>query len=208
MYKRQGGWCGFVGGCRRSGCGRGARHIPAPSLVFDDQALQHFAHDGLFIGRQLADRLELQAQLFAGFQSESAGAAALRGLQALGPAEGAAMGAIAAIQNLGNGAKTAEQTFEIMDGVLRSKAADLVGHSTIPAQILNVEGKVVSTQQIPISQLLSPKASINVSSGAKMDRFMETLKQTKAGSAPPPITVTPGANGTRISNVPLDPVGH
>lgn len=99
------------------------------------------------------------------------------------------------------------ETFEIMDGVRRTKAADLVGNPTIPAQILNVEGKVVGTQNLPVSQLLSPKPSIDVSTTVNMDLFMNTLNQTKAGSIPPPILVQPGSGGIPIRNVPLDPLG-
>ena len=104
-------------------------------------------------------------------------------------------------------AKGGGQTFEILDGVRRSKAGDLVGNQTIPGQILNAEGKVVGTQNIPISQLLSPKPSIDVSTTVNMNRFMDTLNKTKAGSVPPPITVTPGGRGVPIRDVPLDPLG-
>jgi hypothetical protein len=91
--------------------------------------------------------------------------------------------------------------------VRRAKAADLVGNTTLPAQVLNAEGKIVRTQDIPINQLLSPKSSIDVSTTINMDRFMNTLNQTKAGLIPPPITVTPGVNGTPIPQVTLDPLG-
>ena len=43
--------------------GRRPGRVPAPGLVLDDQALQHLLDHRLFLGRQLADRLELQAQL-------------------------------------------------------------------------------------------------------------------------------------------------
>jgi hypothetical protein len=100
-----------------------------------------------------------------------------------------------------------KETYEIIDGVRRSKAADLVGHDTIPAQILNSEGKVVGTKDISVNQLLSPKSSIDVSTPTSMDRFMSTLNKTKAGSTPPPILVQPGSRGVPIKNVPLDPIG-
>lgn len=103
--------------------------------------------------------------------------------------------------------KGGRQTFEIIDGVRRSKAADLVGNQTISAQVLNAEGKVVGTQNIPINQLLSPKPSIYVSTTVNMNRFMDTLNKTKAGSVPPSITVTPGGRGVLIRDVPLDPLG-
>ncbi len=104
-------------------------------------------------------------------------------------------------------AKTTPQTSEILDGVRRVKAADLVGNPAIPAQILNAEGKVVGTQNLPVSQVLSPKPCIDVRSTVNMDRFMNILNQTKAGSVPPPILVQPGSGGIPIRNVPLDPLG-
>lgn len=115
--------------------------------------------------------------------------------------------AIAWLGDLWRAARGGGQTFEIMDGVRRSKAADLVGNQTIPAQILNAEGKVVGTQSIPINQLLSPKPSIDVSTTVNMTRFMDTLNKTMAGSVPPLITVTPGGRGLPIRDVPLDPIG-
>jgi hypothetical protein len=77
----------------------------------------------------------------------------------------------------------------------------------MPAQVLNADGKIVSTGTVPIDQLLSPKSSIDVSTDVNMDRFMKTLNQTKEGSVPPPITITPGVNGTPIPAVTLDSVG-
>jgi hypothetical protein len=70
---------------------------------------------------------------------------------------------------------------------------------------LNSEGEVVATKDIPVGQLLSPKTGIDVSTNAKMDRYMNTLNQTKAGSPAPPILVTPGTKGTPISKVQLEP---
>jgi len=131
---------------------------------------------------------------------------------ALGEAEGGDAGAgVGEDLGAGDACSAAEgggaQTFEILDGVRRAKAADLVGNSTIPAEIIGADGRLIGTQNVPINQLLSPKPSIDVSTVDYWDRFMNTLNQTKAGSVPPPIKITPGVNGTPIPNVPLDPLG-
>ncbi|WP_169749055.1 ParB/RepB/Spo0J family partition protein [Gynuella sunshinyii] len=40
-----------------------------------------------------------------------------------------------------NATKTADQTFEIVDGIRRSKAADLVGNKTIKTDVLDANDK-------------------------------------------------------------------
>lgn len=50
------------GGLLRRRCHCPCR-IPAPCLLLDNQAVQNFLDHRLFLGRQLADCLELQAQL-------------------------------------------------------------------------------------------------------------------------------------------------
>jgi len=47
----------------------------------------------------------------------------------------------------------------------------------------------ITRMDIPIDSLKSPKTAIDVSSQKNMDRFMNTLNQTKAGSTPPDILV-------------------
>jgi RHS repeat-associated protein len=45
-------------------------------------------------------------------------------------------------------AGAASQTFEILDGVRRAKAADMIGNTTIPAEVLNSEGRIASRQDV------------------------------------------------------------
>ena len=99
------------------------------------------------------------------------------------------------------------QTYRILDGVRRAKAADILGNPTVPARILDSQQRFVTQQDIPISQLLSPKPLIDLSLSRYVDRFMDTLSLTRAGSIPPPITIIPGTYGTPIRNVLLDYVG-
>jgi hypothetical protein len=101
----------------------------------------------------------------------------------------------------------ASQTFEILDGVRRAKAADMIGNMTIPAEVLNSEGRIAGRQDVPISNLLSPKPTIDVSTAKDMSRFMSTLDQTRVGSTPPPILVAPGVSGIPIRRVTLDQFG-
>jgi len=70
-------------------------------------------------------------------------------------------------------------TFEILDGVRRAKAADLLGNTTIPGQVVSAEGVLGSIQNLTIDQLLSPRETIDVSTNAATDRFMSIMNATK-----------------------------
>jgi hypothetical protein len=95
-----------------------------------------------------------------------------------------------------------EETFEILDGVRRTKAMELLGQQSIEANIFDAEGSLLGTRQVPISALRSPKEAIDLSSSqVNMDRWMKTWDLTKGGSPPPPIAVTPGKAGIPIKNV-------
>jgi len=62
-----------------------------------------------------------------------------------------------------------EQTFEIIDGLRRAKAADLVGHTTITAHILDKESKIIETKELSLNLLRSPyKNSLDVSHQRKI----------------------------------------
>jgi len=80
------------------------------------------------------------------------------------------------------------KTFEIIDGLRRAKAADLVGYKTITAYILDQESKIIDTRELSLDLRKEPE-SIDVSHQRKMDRFMEILNQIKSGSTLPPIMV-------------------
>jgi hypothetical protein len=119
-------------------------------------------------------------------------AAVVEGLEAAGEA---APGAV------GSAGRGAEQTFEIVEGVRRAKAAAELGQTTIEAEVY-VGGKHVETLQVPIDALRSPfKSVIDVSNPVNMGRWLRVLNGTKAGDSLPPIAVRPGANGITIPSV-------
>ncbi len=99
------------------------------------------------------------------------------------------------------------KTYEILSGVRRSKAAELLGKKTINAEIVDAGMKRIGISEIPIEALRSPKTAIDVSTQKGMDRFMNTLNMTKNGSTPPDILVTSGTKGTRIVDIILDVIG-
>jgi RHS repeat-associated protein len=98
--------------------------------------------------------------------------------------------------------KGGAETFEILNGVRRAKAAHIAGQTTIEAEV-HVGGRVISRSSIPIDALRSPKASISTA-GAGLDRWQDTVRQTMSGSRAPAITVTPGSRGTPIPHVSID----
>jgi hypothetical protein len=93
-------------------------------------------------------------------------------------------------------------SFEIVDGVRRAKAAELAGHTSIPANV-EVGGRVVETIDVPLSSLYSPfKSAIDItSSPSAMQRFQSVLNGTRSGDPLPPITVQPGSRGPSIFDV-------
>jgi hypothetical protein len=102
----------------------------------------------------------------------------------------------------------AQQTYEIVDGVRRAKAAELLGNKTIPAQIVNSESKIVEQGNIAVDSLRSPnKTSIDMSSQTAVDRYMRVQNGTKKGEKLPPITVTPGNKGIPVKDVQFNTKG-
>ena len=89
------------------------------------------------------------------------------------------------------------ETYEILDGVRRAKAAAMAGQETIQAEVIGSGGKVVN---VGVDALRSPKAVIDAT-GPGLGRWLSTLRQTLAGSQPPPILVQPGSVGTTIARV-------
>ncbi len=102
----------------------------------------------------------------------------------------------------GGAAGAAEATFEILNGVRRSKAAEIAGQTTIEAEI-EVGSRTVGTQTVALDSLRSPKETISTA-GAGLSRWLNTLQQTLSGSKPPPIRVTPGSRGTPIRDVTIE----
>ena len=114
---------------------------------------------------------------------------------------------VAVVKAIGVGSR-APQTFEIIDGVRRSVTAAMLDSKTIMAEVRATKSSAGVIREIPVQSLLSPeKAAIDVSTDMKMSRFMNIFNLTKSGSPPPPIIVTPGGEGTPISQVILDYLG-
>lgn len=95
------------------------------------------------------------------------------------------------------------ETYELLDGVRRAKAAQTVGQATIPARIDDGSGALGPVVMIPIDNLRSPKDVIDVSTTAKFRRFKESLDKARQGLVPPPITVIRGHRGRPIADVGL-----
>jgi hypothetical protein len=103
----------------------------------------------------------------------------------------------------------AEETFEVIDGVRRAKSHELLGKDTIPAEIIDEEGNTVGKREVPLDSLqITTKRSIDISTQKDWERFMKTFNQVKAGSPTPPILITPGTEGQKIRDIPLDPTGE
>jgi RHS repeat-associated protein len=115
------------------------------------------------------------------------------------------VGAVA--KGAGAAGNAADDTYEILDGVRRAKAAEKMGHKTIPAKIFDKWGNEIGRTDIPIDKLRSPKDSIDVGRQVDMDRWLKTWEQTKAGSTPPPIDIRPGSQGIPIKDVGFGPGG-
>jgi|GEM_PF-2888861 len=96
----------------------------------------------------------------------------------------------------------ADSSYEIADGVRRSKAAAIVGQETVMARVM-AEGKADVFMEIPISSLRSPKNVIDVRSLEDAERFADTLELTRkspVGEANA-ILVRPGGRGVPIGEV-------
>ncbi|MCL2825661.1 MAG: hypothetical protein FWD57_16845, partial [Polyangiaceae bacterium] len=89
-------------------------------------------------------------------------------------------------------------TYKIMDGVRRAKAAQELGHTTIPGTIQGQGGGVVD---LPIASLRSPKDVIWLNNPVATQRWLDTMRSTTAGSRPPPIEVMKGTQGTPVYQV-------
>ena len=123
---------------------------------------------------------------------------------------GAISGTAAGVSKVLSSAGTPAEnpTYEIVDGVRRAKAADLIGNKTIPAQIVDSQSKVVGQGNVAVDALRSPnKSSIDMSSQAAVDRYMRVQGATQSGQKLPPITVTPGNKGVPVKDVQFNTKG-
>ena len=94
-----------------------------------------------------------------------------------------------------------DETFEILDGVRRSKANEMLGNSTVRANIQE-SSKTIGTADIPVDKLLSPKKCINCRGPTNAKRMSKVVEEVRSGMAKP-IDVQRGTRGTPIADVEL-----
>jgi cell fate regulator YaaT (PSP1 superfamily) len=95
-----------------------------------------------------------------------------------------------------------QETFEIIDGVRRAKAAELAGKATVVVQVDDGTGRLSSPIEVQIDPLRSPhKSTIDLATQAALDRWLDVFRRAKQGSMPPPIMVRRGSKAMKISDV-------
>jgi RHS repeat-associated protein len=100
------------------------------------------------------------------------------------------------------GLRYADESFEIAEGVRRSKAADMLNQETISARVIR-EGQADELVDLPLSTLRSPKPVIEARSLTDAERMASVLEGTRNGNMPP-IDVRPGTRGTPIKDVKIN----
>ncbi len=101
------------------------------------------------------------------------------------------------------------ETYEIIDGVRRTKANELLGNKTIKVNIRDRQGRLVKQTEVSIDSLRSPhKSAIDMSTQASTDRYMRVQKGIQAGENLPPIDVTLGQKGVKIEDIIFDVMGE
>jgi hypothetical protein len=95
------------------------------------------------------------------------------------------------------------ETFQIIDGVRRSKAFELGGAKTIRAQVLNPDGTRGPEIDVLIDDLRSPKSALDMSTTRQADRFWKIWQAVQVGRAGqlPPILVSLGSQGILVRDV-------
>ncbi len=92
--------------------------------------------------------------------------------------------------------------FEILNGVRRAKAAELHGVTFVVAKVYDTDGRLVELRDVPLTDLRSPKAVLDLTASAlEAIRFRRLQSLLFAGIVLDPIEVTPGATGTPIPDV-------
>jgi Ca2+-binding RTX toxin-like protein len=94
-------------------------------------------------------------------------------------------------------------SFEVTDGVRRAKAASIHGHTHIMAKLYGSDGRLITTEMVPISALHSPhKHTIDLNSATDIGRWNHALDGAKKSVLPyPPIEIRAGGKGPLIINV-------
>ena len=94
------------------------------------------------------------------------------------------------------------ETFQILNGVRRAKAAESVGHTDIPAAIFDQDGRLIEVRSLPLDSLVSPKDILDLRSTAvALIRFRRLQSLLLSGANLDPIEVTPGSHGTPLAAV-------
>ena len=96
--------------------------------------------------------------------------------------------------------------YVIMDGVRRAKAAQLLGHTQIRAEVVDPNGQSLGEGEIPLDALRSPKPLIRRITKADERRWNRVLAGAKqAVLSYPPITIQPGGpQGSKMEDVGFD----
>jgi len=96
--------------------------------------------------------------------------------------------------------------YHILDGVRRAKAAQMLGHADIRAEVIGESGQSLGEGEIPIKVLRSPKTLIRRLTSADETRWSRVLAGAQEDVLSfPPITVQPSRErGTRIEDVGFD----
>ena len=96
--------------------------------------------------------------------------------------------------------------YRVMEGVRRAKAAQLFGHRSIRAEIVDASGRSFGEGDLPIDSLRSPKILIRRMKRADETRWTRVVADVKQAFLPyPPITVQPcGNQGIPIEDVAFD----
>ncbi len=93
-------------------------------------------------------------------------------------------------------------TYEIQAGVRRAFAALMAGRSTIRAKLFDVAGPFMAEIDVPLSQLLSPKDTVDLTASvAELIRFRLAQNAFYQGTPVPPIEIVAGTRGYPLSSV-------
>ena len=94
------------------------------------------------------------------------------------------------------------QTYMILDGVRRAKAAWLLDHQTISACVQNADGSQGPPFEVALDALRSPfKDTIDLITQADKMRWLDVQEATRDGSPLPPIIVQPGTLGVTLNGI-------
>ena len=134
---------------------------------------------------------------YAAWGSVDLGLATTSNAAVAGGASGLLAGVAAGVARAATAAHESAETFKIIDGVRRAKAAEMSGKATISAEVEGASGKVA---EVAIRSLRSPKEAIETA-GAGAGRWERVLQGTRDGAELPPILVRPGSSGIPVKDV-------